>query len=69
MSKKFLKFQPQGWINQGRGKFGWSENFNEHPNIWWRVFKTTRSNIGKILGFSKCINIFKMHKITQDLSI
>ena len=31
MSKKFLKFQPQGWIHQGGGKFGWSENYNEHP--------------------------------------
>ena len=39
MSKKILKFQPQGWIHQGGGKFGWSENFNEHPIVNFRFCK------------------------------
>ena len=31
LSKKILKFQPEGWI--GGEIFGWSENFNEHPLV------------------------------------
>jgi len=37
MSKKFLKFQPLGWIHQGGGKFGWSENFNEHSFVNFKL--------------------------------
>ena len=31
MLSKFLNFQPEGWTDLNGGKFGWSENFNEHP--------------------------------------
>ena len=49
-SKKILKFQPDCRTDQGGGKFGWIENFNEHPIVRLsECFKSSSST--KVFGF------------------